>query len=313
MKIAKEWKSEKPNPDEDFLKAEFNKEAKELESSISAEKAKSEKKHANIELLVKASGLSKQEIDRRINQSKADSKASLQRNERQLLQPAIDIEARHSQDRELAKRASDQLSPKGNPSWANYIWSPSNSGAWGSWNGEAAQEGPSAILNHVAERVDPRVQAVGEGWSDGDFSDIHAYLVFTFTPPSWGHLYVHVSPWFHGYYHLYSDDEWYNSVYARALLQTWVRVHQNFWRPMQYHSRFDLGGYELHPTRYGRIDTQYSQAYYTDVGAGDLVTILVGAHLHSFARACGSYSSLDFQAGNANYIHVPNVYWYLHR
>lgn len=311
MKIAKEWKSEEPNPDEDSLKAEFDKEVKELESSISAEEAQSKKKHANIEPLVKASGLSKQEIDRMNNQAKTDSKAALQRDERQLLKPAIDIEARHSQDRELAKRASDQLGP-GNPSWGGYIWTPSYSGAWWSWNGEA-EEVPSVTLNTGAERVDPRAQAWGEGWWDADFSDIHGYLAFRFTPPSWGHLHVHVYPWLHGYYHLYSDDEWYNSVYARALLQTWVEVHQHFWRPRQYHSRFDLGGYELHPTRYGRIDTQYSQAYYTDVGAGDLVTIRVGARLYCYAKAGGSHSILDFQAGNANYIHVPYVYWYLHR
>jgi hypothetical protein len=39
----------------------------------------------------------------------------------------------------------------------------------------------------------------------------------------------------------------------------------------------------------------------------------VGARLYDYARAGGSHSKLNFQAGSANYVYVPYVYWYLHR
>ncbi|MDH3791247.1 MAG: hypothetical protein OES41_05850, partial [Rhodospirillales bacterium] len=76
--------------------------------------------------------------------------------------------------------------------------------------------------------------------------------------------------------------------------------------------RFTMGGDELHPTRYGRIDTIYGHNYYTSVGATDQVTIRVGARLHSYARAGGSLSRLNFQSGDANFINIPYVYWSLH-
>jgi hypothetical protein len=73
-----------------------------------------------------------------------------------------------------------------------------------------------------------------------------------------------------------------------------------------------MGGDELHPTRYGRIDGQYANSYYMNVGANDTVTIRVGVQLYCYARASGGRSKLDFRAGAANYVHIPYVYWYLH-
>ena len=199
----------------------------------------------------------------------------------------------------------------GNPSWSGYIFSPSYGGWWSSWNGES-EEVPSSAWSTTTERIDPRAQAYGEGWFDGDYSEVHAYLAFAFRPPSWGHLHVYAYPWFHGYYQLYSNDDWYNSEYARAELDSWIDLHQNFWRPRDYDRHFTLGGEELHPTRYGRIDTRYTHSYYTSIGATDQVTIRVGARLYDYARAGGSLSRLNFQSGDANYIYIPYVYWYLH-
>jgi len=312
MKIMKEWKGEKPDPDEKSLKAEFETETKALERFADTEDAHSRRKQANIEPLIKASGLSMEDIDRKVNQAKSDSKASLQKDEPQLLKPLFDIEARHAQDQALAKRVSEQLSEKGNPYWNGYIWSPSYAWRWISWNGEA-EEIPTVSFNTSNRRFDPRAQAWGEGWWDGDFSLIHGYLAFRFSPPSWGHLHVYVSPWLHGYYHLYSNDEWWNSEYARAELDTWVDLYQNFRRHRQYLRRLTIGGSELHPTRYGRIDRGYSHSYYENVGQSDTVTIRVGVRLYCYARANGSHSILNFQSGAANYVYVPRIYWYLHR
>lgn len=311
MKIMKEMKSEKPNPDEKSLKAEFEAEIKTLEKFTTAEKAQSKIKQANIDPLIKASGFSVEDINRKNNQAKSDSKASLKKDEPQLLKPPFDIEARHAQEEALAKRMSEQLSPEGNPYWRGFIWSPSYCGWWISWNGEA-EEIPKVQCDTSHNRFDPRAQAWGELW-DADFSLIHGYLAFTFSPPSWGHLHVHVSPYLHGYYHLYSDDQWYNSAYAKAEIHTWVDLYQNFPRYRQYSRRFTIGGNELHPTRYGRIDRAYSHSYYQYVGQGDTVTIRVGVRLYCYARDCGSHSILNFKSGAANYVRVPYVYWYLHR
>jgi hypothetical protein len=312
MKITSAWQSDIPNPDEEFLKAEFEAETESLERSATAESDYSKRKQARLEPLVRATNLSGRDIDRMNKQAKLASRSSLQRAVSQVIDPSLDLEALHTKDLEVAKSVAKDLTPGGNPYWQGFVWSPSYGGWWHNWNGEG-EEVPYTVVNVSSERIDSRTQAYGEGWWDGDYSRAHGYLAFRFNPPSWGHLHIHVYPWFHGYYSLYSNDEWYNSEYAKAVVDSWIDIHQNFWRSRQYVRRFTLAGDELHPTRWGRIDAQYSQSYYTNVGAGDTVTIRVGAHLYSYARAGGSHSVLNFIDGSGNYVLVPYVYWYLHR
>ena len=310
-KIVTKWESTEPNPDEEHIKGLWQAEIKDVERSVAEEEGLSRRRQDNIKPLVKGSGLSQDEIAERQKQGKNQSGKSLKDSEKQLTKPPIDIETLHKQHLELAKANAERKKSPGNPSWWGYIWNAAYGGWWSSWNGET-EEVPNVSFNVGANRFDPRAQAWGEGWYDGDFSKIHGYLGFRFNPPSWGHLHIYTYPWLHGYYNLYSDDEWYNSEYARAKLDTWVDVHQNFWRSRQYRRRFTMASGELHPTRYGRFDSSYSHAYYTDVGEGDTVTIRVGTHLDCYARASGGRSKLNFQAGTGNYIHVPYVYWYLH-
>lgn len=241
MKIKKEWKSEKPNPDEKSLKAEFEAETKAFEQSAAAEKAQSRRKQANIDPLIEASGFSMEDINRKNNQAKSDSKASLQKDEPQLLKPLFDIEARHSQDQALAKRMSDQLSPKGNPFWYGFITSPRYASKSILYKGEA-EEVPSVTFDTSNNCFDPRAQAWGEKSWAWDFSRIDAYLAFKFNPPSWGLLRVYVPLWLHGYYHLYSGAQWYNNGFAMVDVFTWVDCHQNFWRNRQNLRRFSVGG-----------------------------------------------------------------------
>lgn len=312
MKTMKEWKREEQNPDDESLKAEFEAEEKDLDDSLAAEEEQSKRKQENVEPLIKASGLSKEEINRRKNKAKADAKASLQRAKPQLLKPPFDIEAQHSREQDLVKHASDQLSSGGNPYWHGYIYPIYGNYSRG-WRGET-QEVPSVSFDVSRRRSDPRAQAYGELWEwYSDYSRIDPYLAFRFNPPSWGHLHIYVYPWLHGYYHLYSDDQWWNSAYASAHIDTWVDFYQHFWRSRQSVRRFTLGGTELHPTRYGRIDARYTQHYYGNVGEGDAVTIRVGVRLYCEAKDIGSHSILDFRDGTANYIYIPYVYWYLHR
>lgn len=306
-----EWKSTEPNPDEKHLKVRWQAELKSLKRSVAEEGKISQRKQARIMPLVKASGLSQGDIAKLLKEGREISKKSVKESERQLAKPPFDIEALHKQDLEVARANAKRMESPGNPAWSGYIWNPSYGGRWKSWNGEA-EEVPDVTFNVGANRFDPRAQAWGEGWWDTDFSTIHAYLAFRFSPPSWGHLHVYTYPWLHGYYCLYSDDEWYNSEYARAELDTWVDLFQSYWGARQYRRRFTMSGYEIHPKRCGRIDGQYGHAYYRAVGERDTVTIRVGVRLHSKARASGGQSRLNFQAGAANYVKVPYVRWYLH-
>lgn len=308
--VMTEWQSTKPNPDEDYLKALWQAEIKSSERALAKAESLSRKRQANIMPLLKGSGLSQADIAKRLKENADLSRKSLKEIERELAKPPLDFTALHKQDLELAKANAKRIEEH-NPSWSGVIWNANYAGAWWSWNGES-EEVPAATFRVDLNRFDPRSQAWGEGWWDGDWSRLHGYMAFQFTPPSWGHLHIYTYPWLHGYYCLYSNDEWWNSEYARTELDTWVDVYQNFWRGRQYRRRFTLAGDELHPERCGRIDSQYSHAYYTNVGAGDTVTIRVGAQLYSYARASGGRSRLNFQAGAANYIYVPYVHWYLH-
>ena len=311
-KLKKEFKSTKPNPDEEHLRALWQAESKDLERSLAEEVRVSQRRRENTLPLLKAGGLSEGDVARLLKEDRALSNRALSEAKQKIAVPpvAVDFEALEKQDLKLVRTNAERMEGH-NPSWWGYDWSANYGGWWKCWNGEA-EEVPSVSFNVGANRFDPRAQAYGEGWWDGDFSQINAYLAFQFRPPSWGILRIYTPPWLHGYYMLYSNDKWYTSGYARVELDTWIHVHQNYWRPRHSHRRFTYGGDELHPTRSGRIDRQYGDNYYTNVGEGDMVTVRVGVRLYCYARASGSCAILNFQAGAANYIYVPYIYWHLH-
>lgn len=228
-----------------------------------------------------------------------------------VMKPGLDIRKMHERDLELVKTIGGKMTATTKATtWSGYVFHPEYAGHWMSWNGEA-EEIPVAAEDLAANRLDVRAQAFGEGWWDADTSDVHTFLAFRITPPSWGQLEVYAHPWLHGFYNLYADDSWYKSEKASAELATWIDVHQNFWRPRGYQTRFRMSGYELHPMKFGRIDTQCSHGYHTAVGEGDIVTIRVGVRLYCYGKASGGRAKLDFHTRNANYVTVPYLYWRL--
>ena len=309
MGMKTDWQSETPNPDEEQLIAEFEAEARIEEHAYAEEAERAKSRQADIEPLLKATGLSKADMKRNIRQGRIDTRDSLQKAQTLLSAPVIDIDVQDSQDLAVAKRVAQEATLRGNPSWSGWIWNASYGGWWSNWNGEG-EEVPYTVINTGAERIDSRSQAWGEGWFDGDYSQAHGYLAFKFNPPHWGHLHISVWPRIHGYYSLSAHDHWYTSTSARVELDHWVQVHQNFWRTRAYVRRLTLSGSNL--TRWGRIDSQFAQTYRTTVGAGDTVTIRVGVRLYSYAKSSHAYSKLDFLSGSGNYVSVPYVYWYLH-
>jgi hypothetical protein len=311
-KIKTKWESTEKNPDEEMLKALFKEESDSQQASFAQEEKSAKGRKEDLDLLIRASGRNERELIAKTDETARHSKEAAKEAQRTYGKSTVNFEELHKKDIAQAKeidKNSEGRNP--NPSWYGYLWNSTYGGWWSSWNGEA-EEVPSASISPGADRIDPRAQSWGEGWFDSDFSQIHAYLGFQFRSPSWGHLHVYVYPWAHGYYSLYSNDTWYNSEYARAEFDTWVDLYQNFWRGRQYRRRFTLAGDELHPTRSGRIDSQFSHLYSTNIGEGDTVTIRVGARLYCRAKASGSHSILNFRVGNANYLYVPYVYWYLH-
>lgn len=309
--VRTDWQSTKPNPDEELLKENWRNELDAMDRML-AEEANLARRQQNALLpLLRASGLDEGDMECALTESGQLSRQSLKETDPLVHKPVMDPAKMHEQDLELVKTISAKMTtPAKTTTWCGYVMHPEYAGHWMSWNGEK-EEVPTAAEDPGKCRLDLRAQAFGEGWWDADVSDVHAYLAFRITPPSWGQLDVYAHPWMHGFYNLYADDSWYKSEKASAEVQTWMDLHQNFWRPRSYRTRFRMAGDELHPTRFGRIDAQFSHGFHTAVGEGDIVTIRVGVRLNCYAKANGGRAKLDFRAGNANYVHVPYIYWRL--
>ncbi len=306
--IMTKWESTSPNPDEKHLKALWQAEMKNLKRCHSQTKKASQRRRTNILAVLKKTGLSHQDIAKVVKEEEVLSREYLKASESQLAKPPFDIEILHEQHLKLVRANADRMKSKGNPDWSGYIWHAVNGGFWKNWEGDSTDI-PEARITHPWNRFVANAKARGKGCFDLDFSEIHAYLVFKFNPPSWGRLYIYTCPWVHGFYHLYANDEWFNDEYACAELHTWCDVHQNFWRVRQYRGHFRHAGPEFHPFR-GRLDTQYTHEYLTDVGEGEPVTIRVGIRLYCSARANGSASLMHF-IGDENYVHFPYIFWNL--
>ena len=311
QKLVTQWESTEPNPDEKMLKQEWQQEIDSLEHSVKMESEAASAKRSGISILLESANIKKEMIENRLKADREASDKSRTSALKTISKPIIDIEALHKQDLDMAKATAEKMKTSGNPFWQGYIWNASYGGYWKEFEGER-EEIPGVSLDVAHNRFDPRAQAYGEGWFDSDYSRIHAYLAFRITPPSFGHLQIIVRPWLHGFYSLYSNDNWYKKENAAADMDTWVDLYQNFWRSRQYVDRFNMSGSELHPERSGRIDMQAVQTFFTNVGEKDLITIRVGVKLKCRGKASSGRASLDFSTGGANYVYVPYVYWYLH-
>lgn len=311
-KLVTKWESTEPNPDEKMLRKEWQDEVDSLNRSVELQTEAVRSDNSKLSMLLESANIKKDVIQKQLQQDKKASDEAYKAALKKIAKPTIDIEALHKQELAVVKATAENMKSSGNPFWQGYVWDASYAGAWWEYNGER-EEIPSVSFNVGSNRIDPRAQAYGEGWYDADHSRIHAYLAFRITPPSFGHLHLVIRPWLHGFYSLYSNDTWYKSESATADLDTWVDLHQNFWRARHYNDRFRLSGQELHPERSGRIDSQVTESYRIEVGERDPITIRVGVRMYCRGKANGGRARLDFSSGGANYVYVPYVYWYLHQ
>jgi hypothetical protein len=309
-KIITEWESTKPNPDEKHLKAVWTVEIENLKRSREYIEKVSQRRRANGLAALKKVGLGHADVEKLVKEDAVGSMQFYKESKSRLVKPTIDIEALHKDDLKLAEEHEKRIKPTGNPAWAGYIRQASYGGHWIGYEGDA-HEVPHVTWDVPANRLDADAHAWGKGCYDQDFSEIHAYLAFTIKPPSWGHLQIYTSPWLHGWFSLYSDDEWYNDVYTHATVDAWCDSYQHFWSPRTYQLQFNLGGPEIHPAYANRIDHPLSITHSRNVGEHDTVTIRVGIKIYCFAKASAAHSIVDFLTGDANYVWIPYVYWKL--
>lgn len=309
--IMTEWESTGPLPDEEHLKALWHAEIESLERSLAEGEELSRRREASMLPLMEASGLSQGDISERLEESADRSRRSLEESEPQLAKSPIDFEALHEQELSIVLANAERMEGH-NPGWGGVIRKPLLNG-YLMWWGDRPFEKPSVTFNPGARRFEPRAHAWGKGWWYEDKTALSAFFLYRLTPPSWGHLHIHTGLWLHGYYSLYSDDEWWKGERALAEVETFVRAHQGRWRSRQLQRRWHMSGDELNPTRYGRIDRLCEHIYAVHVSAGADVHIMVGVHLRCEGRASGGRALLDFSRGADNYVYSPYVFWFLHR
>lgn len=202
------------------------------------------------------------------------------------------------------------------PPWSGTITESAGAGFWHDSNVGADVESPNAILYHGGpDRLGLRAETLS-GHDEEYYAEIHAYMKFEMTPPSWGSLAIDARPWLHGFYHAFADGAGrYDDSAVEVELDAWVDLHQNFWRTRVYENFLDL--FEMGPSvQSDRIDTQALLQPVFNVGEGDAVTIRVGVRLCCetrgwFSAPLSAHAVLDFLEGEANYVSVPCVQWTL--
>jgi len=112
---------------------------------------------------------------------------------------------------------------------------------------------------------------------------------------------------YHGFYIVKSDDHWYDSQFARAVLSSHVNVYQYNWKGWDSIDVLNVGGDNINANG-PRFDDTRNHYYSALLAPGDGTWILNRVRLYVYARGGTAYSKLDFGTGAGNYIVAPYVY-----
>jgi hypothetical protein len=156
-------------------------------------------------------------------------------------------------------------------------------------------------------------------WAQGAGSGLFGTGVGeTFIDVSWWFYFAPPDPRFYsiipyttyrGFYIVQSDDHWYDSHHARAVLTNSVNVYQyNIGKGWSHEDLLVLDGSNVNYN--GRFDDTRSHYYTALLGANDPVWIQKRVRLYVYARGATAYSKLDFGTGAGNWIRTPFVYVY---
>jgi hypothetical protein len=112
--------------------------------------------------------------------------------------------------------------------------------------------------------------------------------------------------YYRGFYIVKSDDSWYDSHYARAVVSSHVNVFQYNWKGWNSVNELDIANDNINVNQ--RFDTLRNHYYSALLGTGDGAWILNRVRLWVYGRGGSAYSKLDFGTGTGNYITAPYVY-----
>ncbi len=111
---------------------------------------------------------------------------------------------------------------------------------------------------------------------------------------------------FRGFYIVKADDAWYDSKYARVVVSCWTNVYQyGNWKGWSTVNVLDVGRDNINVNQ--RFDAD-RHPYASYLLGADWAFVRCAIGLYTYARGGGSYALNDYNAGNANYLGVPEIY-----
>ncbi len=150
----------------------------------------------------------------------------------------------------------------------------------------------------------------GTGWfgSGAGSYQVWAEWGFWYNPPENKFYSIVPHNVFRGFYIVRSDDGFFTSKYARAVVSIWTNVWQYNWKGWNTVNVLDVGSDNIDTNQ--RFDNDRHTYNAALLGGGDWAYIRNVVGLYVYARGGGSYAELNFATGAANYLACPHVHIY---
>ena len=176
---------------------------------------------------------------------------------------------------------------------------------------QTAADGPASdwLYNNVEHNPWAWAQGAGSGLFGTGVGETSVQVDFWYYFVPTAARFYGINPYtiYRGFYIVKSDDSWYDSHYARAVVSSHVDVWQYNWKGMNSVNELDVGGDNININGQ-RFDTTRNHYYSALLGANDGTWILNRIRLWVYARGGSAYSKLDFGTGAGNYIRAPYLY-----
>ncbi|MEX2315760.1 MAG: hypothetical protein WD669_01320 [Pirellulales bacterium] len=172
--------------------------------------------------------------------------------------------------------------------------------------------GKQIMGDYFAGRIDVRIDATGSG--QGLFGGgvgrgcINVDRWFVFAPDVSRYYSSIVYEPFFGFYIVEAHDGFVSSKEAKAEIHTAVRGYQYYWKSKRKYSVLSVAGRNIDTD--GRYDETDTFDYAEQFTAGDPAYLVVTQKICVYARGGGSYSELNFDSGEANYLPPPYIFVY---
>lgn len=171
---------------------------------------------------------------------------------------------------------------------------------------DALADAPASDWYYNNVEQNPWVWAQGSGWWGEASTSIEVDFWYYFVPSAFRFYGINPYTTYRGFYIVQSDDKWYTSEAARAVLSNSVNVYQYNWKGWDSIDLLNVSGDNINVN--SRFDDTRNHYYSALLAAGDGAWILNRVRLYVYARGGSAYSKLDFGTGAGNYIVAPYVY-----